>query len=154
MDKHIPDWGEYFIELAKQVSTRASCFRASVGCVFVRDKRILSTGYNGAPSGRKTCIERGRCYRDLHNIPSGTELDRCYASGAHAETNAIMNAARYGISIEGAVMYLYGHDSCCSQCQSAILNTAISKVVLVKRDKEKVIFIPEDDFYLHPLLDS
>lgn len=153
MNKTVPHWGEYFLDIAEQVAKRASCYRASVGCVIVKDKRILSTGYNGAPAGRKNCLEKGYCYREKHQIPSGTELDKCYASGAHAETNAIVNAARHGAEIEGSVMYLIGHDFCCSGCQSAILNAGISKVVLRKRDGTKSIFIPEQDFYHHPILD-
>jgi len=150
----IPIWGDYFLDIAEAVAKRASCFRAHVGCVIVKDRRILSTGYNGAPAGRMNCYERGTCYREDNNIPSGTRLEECYAAGAHAETNAIINAARFGVAIDGSVLYLVGHDSCCATCQVAILNAGIEKVVIRKRDGKKEFIIPKQDFITHAILDA
>lgn len=149
----IISWDEYFLNIAEAVSKRASCYRASVGCVLVDDdKRILSTGYNGAPRGRFGCTMQGGCYRDHKKIESGTELEKCAAAGAHAEVNAIINAARHGVSIKDSILYLVGHDSCCCSCQAAILNVGISKVVLKDRKGIVKSFIPSEDFVVHPIL--
>jgi len=149
----VPDWGTYFLDIADKVAQRASCSRAKVGCVIVNDNRILSTGYNGAPQHRENCFQKGYCYREKHNIASGTKLELCYASGAHAELNAVVNAARFGVAIDNAEMYIVGHDFVCAMCQSVILNANISKVVLRNRKGIKTIFLPKRDFTLHPLLD-
>ena len=149
----VPTWGDYFLGIAEKVAERASCYRAHVGSVIVIGNRILSTGYNGAPIGRTTCYEKGVCYREQNEIPSGTRLDECYAAGAHAESNAIINAARYGIPIKGATIYVVGHDFCCVNCQAAILNAGIDKVVLKKRDGTKAFFSPTKDFATHLILD-
>ncbi len=85
-----PSWDEYFLEIAEVVSHRASCFRNHVGAVIVQDKDIISTGYNGAPAFQKNCLEIGWCYRDRHNIKSGTNLELCRSVGSHAESNAIV----------------------------------------------------------------
>jgi dCMP deaminase len=85
-----PSLDEYFLEIAFVVGKRATCLRNNVGAVIVRDKRILSTGYNGAPSGMEHCLEIG-CIRDMENIPSGTRHEKCRA--VHAEQNAIIQAA-------------------------------------------------------------
>ena len=93
-------WDLRFMELAKSVASWSSCIRngRQVGSVIVKDKRILTTGYNGAPSGVKTCKDRGFCLRDKLNIPSGTRAEICYA--IHAEQNAVIQAAKMGISVE------------------------------------------------------
>ena len=151
--KVVPIWGDYFLDIAEMVAKRASCYRAHVGCVIVKGNRILSTGYNGAPAGRETCYEKGYCYRDQQKIPSGTRLDECYAAGAHAESNTIINAARYGVIVKNSTMYLVGHDFCCARCQAAILNAGIDKVVLRNRAGKKEYMYPKQDFILHPILD-
>lgn len=151
-DIQIPYWGDYFLSLAKTVATRSPCYRARVGCIITKDHRVLSTGYNGPPRKMRSCVERGYCYRERHNIASGTHLELCYSAGAHAEINAIVNAARYGISIEGASLYLVGHDDCCAFCRAAILNAGICKVILMDRNEKKHYFIPEEDFITHPFL--
>jgi dCMP deaminase len=149
----VPLWGNYFLDIAEQVAKRATCYRASVGCVVVRDNRIVCTGYNGAPVSREDCLHKGYCYRDENNILSGTELDFCYSGGAHAEINAIVNGAKHGNKVDGCVIYITGHDFICSMCQSVILNAGIIKVVLRNREGEKKVFIPKHDFSLHPVLD-
>ncbi|MEE1200290.1 MAG: deaminase, partial [Christensenellales bacterium] len=101
MDK----WDIRFMELAWVISTWASCYQPNrkIGCVIVKNKRIVTTGYNGAPAGIRTCVERGECLRKKLNIPSGTRAEMCYA--IHAEQNAIIQAVKLGISIDGATLY-------------------------------------------------
>ncbi|MEA3499764.1 MAG: deaminase [Candidatus Marinimicrobia bacterium] len=146
-----PSWDEYFLEIAEVVSRRASCFRNHVGAVIVQDKDIISTGYNGAPAFQKNCLEIGYCYRDKHNIKSGTNLELCRAVGSHAESNAIVLAAKNGHSTSGGTMYLYGHIAICNQCKAMISNANIKKVVQKTPDGEIKIFIPENDFTIHPV---
>ena len=97
-------WDDRFMEMAHVIAGWTSCFRPgrSIGCVIVKDKRIMTTGYNGAPAGLKTCRERGECMRDRLNIASGTRAELCYA--IHAEQNAIIQAASMGHAIEGGTM--------------------------------------------------
>ena len=100
MDK----WDERFMQMADLVSTWASCYQPNrkIGAVIVKNKRVMTTGYNGAPAGVKTCIERGECLRRKLNIPSGQRQELCYA--VHAEQNAIIQAAKLGISIDLAMV--------------------------------------------------
>ena len=113
--------------LAETVAEWSSCFQKNrhVGAVVVKDKRILTTGYNGAPSGIESCAERGECLRRVRNIASGTMQEVCYA--VHAEQNAIIQAAKLGISLEGATMYVT-HQPCVI-CTRMILNSGIKKVI-------------------------
>ncbi len=121
MDK----WDKRFMNLTEEVGTWASCFRRKVGAVIVRDKRVMATGYNGAPSGITSCLERGDCLREKMNIESGTHAELCYA--AHAEQNAIIQAARYGINIDGSTLYCT-HQPCVI-CAKMIINAGIRRVV-------------------------
>lgn len=121
MDK----WDKRFMELTELVGTWASCYRRKVGAVIVKDKRVMTTGYNGAPAGIASCMERGECLREKMNIPSGTHAETCYA--AHAEQNAIIQAARYGINIDGATLYCT-HQPCVI-CAKMIINAGIRRVV-------------------------
>ena len=120
-------WDHRFMEMAQLVSTWASCYQEErkVGAVIVKDKRVMTTGYNGAPSGVKTCVERGECLRRKLNIPSGTQHELCYA--IHAEQNAIIQAAKLGSSIEGATLYCT-HQPCVI-CAKMIVNSGIARVV-------------------------
>jgi len=120
-------WDNRFINLAFQVAEWSSCLRPGrkVGCIIVKDRRILTTGYNGAPSGLKTCSERGGCMRERLKIPSGTQAERCYA--VHAEQNAIIQAAKLGVSIEGATLYCTHMP--CSMCTRIIINSGIKRIV-------------------------
>jgi dCMP deaminase len=145
MEKRL-SWNAHFLAQAKFVGTRSTCFRAQVGAVIVNDKRVISSGYNGAPRGRKNCLEMGSCYRDVHNIEHGTEFDHCYAFGAHSENNAVINAALFGISTRNSDMYIYGHDIVCDACQATILNAGISKVYFWTRKNEVYFFEPEKDW--------
>ena len=120
-------WDKRFIEMAEVVGSWSSCYQEGrqVGAVVVKDKRILTTGYNGAPSGIDSCAERGVCLRRERNIASGTMQEVCYA--VHAEQNAIIQAAKLGVSLEGATMYVT-HQPCVI-CTRMILNSGIKKVV-------------------------
>lgn len=115
---------EYFLKIAMVVSERATCLRHNVGAVLVRDKHILTTGYNGATAGVKDCIELG-CLRDQQNIPSGTKHEICRA--IHAEMNAVIQAALHGVSTEGATMYCT-HTPCII-CAKILANAKIKKFV-------------------------
>lgn len=118
-------WDKRFMELTELVGTWASCYRRKVGAIIVKDKRVLTTGYNGAPAGISSCVERGECLREKMNIPSGTRAETCYA--AHAEQNAIIQAARYGANIDGATLYCT-HQPCVI-CAKMIINAGIKRVV-------------------------
>lgn len=119
-----PDWQTYFIEIARLVATRSTCLRRQVGAVIVKDKRILTTGYNGAPSGTAHCEQLGGCIREKLGIPSGERHEICRA--IHAEQNAIVQAARYGISLEGSSLYCTHQP--CSLCAKMIINTGVKEV--------------------------
>jgi len=123
MDK----WDLRFMQMAETVATWSSCYQENrhIGAVIVKDKRILTTGYNGAPAGIKSCTERGVCLRRERNIPSGTMQEVCYA--VHAEQNAIIQAAKSGVSVKDAVLYCT-HQPCVI-CARMIINAGISKVV-------------------------
>lgn len=120
-------WDHRFMEMAQLVSTWASCYQADrkIGAVIVKDKRVMTTGYNGAPAGVKTCVERGECLRKKLGIPSGTRHEMCYA--VHAEQNAIIQAAKLGVSIDGSTLYCTHQP--CILCAKMIVNAGISRVV-------------------------
>ena len=110
------------------VAERSTCLRRKVGAIIVKDKKIVSTGYNGAPKGLDHCLEIG-CLREKMGIPSGERHELC--RGAHAEQNAIIQAAASGTSMEGATMYCT--DSPCSTCTKMIINAGIRRLVLGKK---------------------
>ncbi len=118
-------WDERFMVLTEQVGTWASCLRRNVGAIIVKDKRVMSTGYNGAPSGIMSCVEKGECIREKLGIASGTRHELCY--GVHAEQNAIIQAAKYGVNISGATLYCT-HQPCVI-CAKMIINAGITRVV-------------------------
>lgn len=119
-----PSWDDYFLQLADLVASRSTCLRRQVGAVLVRDERIIATGYNGAPRGIQHCLEAG-CLREKMGIPSGERYELC--RGVHAEQNAIINAAYYGVSTKGAVLYCTNQP--CLICARMIINAGIIKVV-------------------------
>ncbi len=123
MDK----WDARFMKMAYLIAEWSSCFveGRNIGAVIVKDKRIMTTGYNGAPAGMRTCKERGECMRRKQNIPSGTRAEVCYA--IHAEQNAILQAAKLGISVDGATLYCTHQP--CSVCAKMIVNAGIRRVV-------------------------
>jgi dCMP deaminase len=131
--KHRPGWDEYFIGIAKAVAARATCLRRKYGAVITKDNIIVSTGYNGAPSGMKDCLTVGRCTRKELQIPHGERYELCHS--VHAEANAIIRASVDELS--GATIYISGSDEgekeCssepCMMCKRLILNARIAKVV-------------------------
>jgi dCMP deaminase len=119
-----PSVDEYFLKIASVVAERATCERHHVGAVAVRDKHILSTGYNGAAAGLKDCLELS-CLRDELKIPSGTRHEIC--RGIHAEQNAIIQASLHGVSLEGATLYCT--HSPCILCAKMLVNARIKRFV-------------------------
>ena len=118
-----PSWHEYFMPMAELAASRSTCLRRRVGAVLVKDRRILCSGYNGAPSGLPHCRETG-CLRQQLNVPSGEKHELC--RGVHAEQNAIIQAACHGISIKGATLYCTNQP--CSICAKMIINAGIVEV--------------------------
>jgi len=119
-----PEIDDYFLKIASVVAERATCRRHHVGAVAVRDKHILATGYNGAPSGLKDCLELG-CLRDELNIPSGTRHEIC--RGIHAEQNVIIQATLHGVSLEGST--IYATHTPCNLCAKMLVNAKIKRLV-------------------------
>ncbi|MDX1357205.1 MAG: cytidine/deoxycytidylate deaminase family protein [Clostridia bacterium] len=119
-----PSWDEYFMQIVDLVKTRSTCLRRQVGALIVKDKRILASGYNGAPAGVSHCDEVG-CLREQLKIPSGERHELCRA--IHAEQNAMVQAAYSGTSVRGATMYVSLQP--CSLCAKLMINTGITKLV-------------------------
>lgn len=119
-----PGWDEYFMQVAEVVSRRSTCVRRNIGAVIVKDKRILATGYNGAPSGLAHCTDVG-CLRAQLGIPSGKRHEIC--RGLHAEQNALIQAAKYGIPVQGST--IYSTTEPCSLCAKMLINAGIDRVV-------------------------
>jgi len=127
---------DYFIDRAEAVSKESPCFKSKVGAVIVRQGIILSWGFNEPPKNQPTCQEIGWCYRLKNNIKSGTQLDKCRAFGSHAEQNAIYMAAREGIAVKGAIIYVFGNTSICRGCRAAISQVKIAMVVYKSKKGE------------------
>ncbi len=119
-----PEADEYFLKIASVVAERSTCRRHHVGAVAVRDKHILTTGYNGAPAGLKDCMELG-CLRDEMHIPSGERHEIC--RGIHAEQNVIIQAALHGVSLEGSTIYCT--HTPCILCAKMLVNARIKRFV-------------------------
>jgi len=118
-----PGWDEYFMEITQVVAKRSTCLRRKVGCVIVKDKRLLTSGYNGAPSGLEHCCRAG-CLREQEGIPSGERQELC--RGLHAEQNAIVQAALHGVCVAGGTLYCT-HQPCIT-CTKMIINAGILRV--------------------------
>lgn len=119
-----PTWDEYFSELARIVAKRSTCRRRQVGALLVKDERIIATGYNGAPQGLAHCLDVG-CLREEMGIPSGQRYELC--RGTHAEQNAIINAARYGVSTQDSVLYCTNQP--CILCARMLINAGVKRIV-------------------------
>jgi len=119
-----PDSDDYFLKIASVVAERSTCRRHHIGAIAVKDKHILATGYNGAPSGLKDCLELG-CLRDELNIPSGTRQEIC--RGIHAEQNVIIQAGLHGVSLEGSTIYCTYTP--CVLCAKMLVNARIKRYV-------------------------
>ena len=130
----------YYLEMAKAASMRSTCINKRWGAIIVKDDAILSTGYNGAPRGRKNCSDLGRCYRLEARVPRGTRYELCRS--VHAEANAIINASRH--DMVHSTMYLYGWDvvyndmvknpNSCMMCKRMIINAGITSVIVADRN--------------------
>jgi dCMP deaminase len=118
-----PSWDTYFMDITTLVAKRTTCLRRAVGAIIVKDKRVLSTGYNGAPSHIRHCREVG-CLREQLKVPSGQRHELC--RGIHAEQNAIIQAAFYGVSIKDATLYCTTQP--CSICAKMLINAGIRKI--------------------------
>lgn len=127
---------EYYLNIAREVSRKSTCFRRVIGAIIIRDDQIISTGYVGAPRKTKDSFEHGLCLRDKLNIPHGQRYELCRS--VHAEQNAIINAARAGVSLLGGDMYIYGSiyetgeliDAIpCFICKKMIINSGIERVI-------------------------
>ena len=126
---HRPSWDEYFLEMADAVSTRATCDRGRSGCVITRNKQILVTGYVGSPAGFAHCDEVGHQMKDVKH-EDGTVTSHCMRT-IHAEQNAICQAAKLGISIEGSTVYC--RMTPCRTCAMLIINCGVRRVVCERK---------------------
>ena len=142
-----PEWNEYFIEIAKVVSKRSTCLRRKYGAVIVKDRVMISSGYNGSPRGVKNCIDTGKCTREEQNIPSGERYELCEA--VHAEQNAIINAQPD--RMKNATIYIAGFEEDnsiakgkpCKLCDRMIRNAQIKEVIYLDKDGElKTLSMP------------
>lgn len=120
-----PDWDTYFLDIVELVSRRSTCRRRAVGAGLVRDRRILATGYNGAPSKLAHCLDIG-CLREQLNVPSGERHELC--RGLHAEQNVIIQAALHGVITKGSTLYCTNHP--CVICAKMIINAGIARIVI------------------------
>ena len=128
-----PPWDDYFLGVAELISRRSTCLRRKVGAIIVKERRILSTGYNGAPAGLPHCDQVG-CLRRKRRIPAGERHELC--RGLHAEQNAIIQAALYGVSIKNATIYATHHP--CSVCAKMIINAGLNRIVIAKGYPDKM----------------
>ncbi len=140
----------YYLDIAQSVSERSTCLRRHYGCVIVKNDEIISTGYNGAPRGRKNCDELGYCYREKMDIPRGERYELCRS--VHAEQNAIISAARRDLI--GSVMYIVGvnakdgtiepNSTSCKMCKRVVINSGIDKIIVREPNNEYSIYKVED----------
>ncbi len=139
---------EYYLGIAKEVSRRSTCFRRSIGAIILRDDQIISTGYVGAPRKTKDSFEQGFCLRDRLGIPHGQRYELCRS--VHAEQNAIINAARAGVSLLGGDIYIYGSTPAkgepinafpCFICKKMIINAGLNRVICSTADGKVKIFL-------------
>lgn len=148
-----PSKDQYYIDIAKAVAARATCKSVKFGSIIVKDDQIIATGYVGAPRKTKDCLERGNCLRRELKIPSGHRYELCRSM--HAEMNAIVNAARAGVSLLGGDMFLYGEKifdskpkkinmAPCFICKKMIINAGIKRVVCSQEDGSYKINNVED----------
>ena len=147
-----PGWDRYFMDIAQVAAKRSNCSRRQVAAVLVRDKRIISTGYNGTPRGVRNCSDGG-CPRCSSNAPSGSKLTECLCS--HAEENAIVQAAYHGIMVKGAT--LYTTYSPCLLCAKMIINAGIVEVVYHERysiDSTSMALLSEAGVKVRPVMEE
>jgi len=133
MSDNRPSWDEYFMQLAQLVATRSTCLRRKVGALLVKDKQIISSGYNGAPRGLAHCVELG-CLREQKNVPSGERHELCRAT--HAEANAIIQAAFHGVSTAGTTLYCT--TAPCAICAKMLINAGVKRIVYTEGYPDKL----------------
>jgi len=150
-DKTRIDRNEYYLDIARTVSKRATCLRRRIGAVIVVNDQMVSSGYCGAPRGAKDCLERGGCLRAKMNVPPNERYELCRS--VHAEQNAIINAARAGVSIFGGDMYVWGFCletrkvrdcSPCLMCLKIVANAGLKKIyysILARKKKYDVLHL-------------
>ena len=146
-----PSKDQYYLNIAKEVAQRGTCYRLKGGAIIIKDDQIISTGYVGAPRKTKDCFERGECLRDKLKIPHGTQYEICRS--VHAEMNAIINAARAGVSLLNGTMYFYSENGKtnekvdsfpCYICKKMIINAGLDKFVSsTKEGKIKIFYIKD-----------
>lgn len=146
-----PSKDEYYLNVAREIAARSTCFRNHMGAIIVRDDQIIATGYVGAPRNARSCHDRGECLRDKLKIPHGKQYEICRS--AHSEMNAIINAARAGVSLLNGDIYIHGtnpkdglkRDSFpCFICKKMIINAGLNRAVCSTKDGEIKIFKVED----------
>ena len=142
-----PSKDEYYLQIAKEIGVRSTCFRHWMGTIIVKDDQIIAKGYIGAPRKTKDCLERGECLRDKLKIPHGTRYEICRS--VHAEQNAIINAARAGVSLMGGDMYMHStnpktgfkNDALpCFFCKRMIINSGIKRVISAAKEGGVKVF--------------
>jgi dCMP deaminase len=142
---------QYYLGIAEEVARRSTCWRRSIGAIIIRDDQIISTGYVGAPRKTKSSYEHGFCLRDKLNIPHGQRYELCRS--VHAEQNAIINAARAGVSLLGGDMYIFGSLSGkskpinafpCFICKKMIINAGLNRVICSTADGKMKAFRVKD----------
>lgn len=147
MKPHRASKDDYYLGIAREVARRSTCFRRSIGAIIVRDDQIISTGYVGAPRKTKSSHEHGFCLRDRLGIPHGERYELCRS--VHAEQNAVINAARAGVSLLGGDMFIYGtvygedkpiNAFPCFICKKIIINAGLDRVVCSTVSGKKKVF--------------
>lgn len=128
-----PSWDEYFLDIAHLVSTRSTCLRRKVGAVVVKDKRLLATGYNGAPTGIRHCSIHG-CLRRKLKVSSGERHELC--RGLHAEQNALLQASLYGVSLKDSTLYCTNQP--CIICAKMLINAGIQEIIIAAGYPDKM----------------
>ncbi len=145
-----PTKDEYYLNIAREVARRSTCFRTKLGAVIVKNRVIVATGYNGAPRKTKDCFEKGECLRDKYKIPHGQRYEVC--ASVHAEKNAVINAARSGVSVLGGDMYLWGEDRNgqqidslpCFICKKIIINAGLERLIGATKEGDYKTFEVDD----------
>ncbi|MCK5058233.1 MAG: dCMP deaminase family protein [Candidatus Aminicenantes bacterium] len=161
-----PEKDQYYLDIARIVSTRSTCLKVLIGAIIVKGDQIIAAGYVGSPRNTKSSIEHGFCLRQKLNIPSGSQYELCRS--VHAEQNAIINAARAGVSVLGGSMYIHGEDRPtggtinafpCFICKKMIINAGLQRVVTSVRDEEqihKIFSVKEwvEDWQAHDIIED
>jgi len=146
VSKSVTPKDEYYLTVAAAVAHGSKCIRAQVGAVIVKDDEIISTGYAGAPRGRWDCKSIGKCFRQEHNIPRGSDYLLCRS--VHAETNACIHAGRK--LAKGGTLYMFGYDRICEWCARIIINTGIARCVILGRGQDVPQVIDPVDLEFEP----